>query len=76
MHHWSVSDVLALFLVLVFVVALVLVLSVVTKRDCDLENDRANTVRGQLLVLVAVALGALVLVVQRFELSHAVKSLL
>ena len=76
MHHWSTSDVLAVFLVLLFVVALVIILSVVTKRDSELECDRANTVRGNLLALLAIAAGVLVLVSQRFELQSAVKSLM
>ena len=76
MHSWTVSDVLALFLLVLFVIALVLVLSVVTKKDCEIEADRANTLRAQLLTLLAVALGVVVLVAQRHELQHAVHHLM
>ena len=76
MHAWGVSSVLALLFVLVLVISLILVLSVVAKKDSELEADRANTIRAQLLVLLAVALGLVVLVSQRAELSHAVKHLM
>ena len=74
--HWTTSDCLGVFLVVLFVIALVLVLSVVTKKDCEIEADRANTIRAQLLALLAIALGVLVLVSQRHELGHAVRHLL
>lgn len=73
---WTVSTVLALFLLLVFVIALILTLSVVTKKDCEIENDRPNYIRAQLLLFLAVAMGVVVLVSQRYELSHAVKHLM
>jgi len=76
MHSWSVSDVLALFLVVLFVVSLVLVLSVVAKKDCDVEADRSNTIRAQLLTLLTIGLGSLVLVSQRHQLQHAVQHLM
>ena len=76
MHNWSVSCALSVFLVVLFVIALVLVLSVVTKKDCEIEADRANTIRAQLLTLLSVALGVLVLVSQRHELASAVHTLL
>ena len=76
MESWSTSSALSLLLVVLFVVALVLVLSVVTKKDCDIESDRANTIRAQLLTLLAVALGVVVLVSQRHELSCAVKHMM
>jgi heme/copper-type cytochrome/quinol oxidase subunit 3 len=77
MHSsWTVSTVLALFLLVVFLIALILTLSVVTRKDCDIENDRANTIRAQLLLFLAVAMGVVVLVSQRYELSHAVKHLM
>ena len=74
--HWTTSQALSVFLVVLFVIALVLVLSVVTKKDCEIEADRANTIRAQLLTLLSVALGILVLVSQRHELAGAVKHLL
>lgn len=77
MHaHWSVSAVLALFLVLLFVVSLIIVLALIVKQNCDLEADRANVLRAQLLTLLAVALGVLVLVSYRVELSDAVHNLM
>ena len=76
MHAFTTSNCLSIFLVVLFVIALVLVLSVVTKKDCDIEADRANTIRAQLLTLLSVALGILVLVSQRHELAGAVHSLL
>ena len=76
MHSWTTSCALSIFLVVLFVIALVLVLSVVTKKDCEIEADRANTIRAQLLTLLAVALGLVVLVSQRHELSSAVSHLL
>jgi len=77
MHsHWSVSSTILLFAVLALVVGLVLALSVVTKRDCEVEADRANTTRATLLLLVSFSVGVLVLATQRLELGHAVKSLM
>ena len=76
MNSWTCSNALSVFLVVLFVIALVLVLSVVTKKDCEIEADRANTIRAQLLTLLSVALGVLVLVSQRHELASAVHHLL
>ena len=76
MHSWTCSAALSIFLIVLFVIALVLVLSVVTKKDCEIEADRANTIRAQLLTLLAVALGLVVLVSQRHELAGAVQHLL
>ena len=76
MHAWGVSSVLALLLVLAVVIATVLTLSVVTKRDEDVEADRANTIRAQLLLLLAIGVAGLVLVSQRYELGQAVKHMM
>ena len=76
MHNWTCSAALSVFLVVLFIIALVLVLSVVTKKDCDIEADRANTIRAQLLALLSIALGIVVLVSQRHELASAVSHLL
>lgn len=75
-HSWTVSDAILLLAVLAFIVATVLVLSVVTKKDSDLECDRANTTRATLLMLTAFSIGVLVLAFQRLDLSHAVKNLM
>ncbi len=76
MHSLSTSGALSILLVVLFVVAFVLVLAVVTRKDCDIEHERANTIRAQLLTLLAVALGVVVLVSQRHELSCAVKHMM
>ena len=76
MKHWGVGDVAVLFLLLAFVVGLVLALSVITKSDDQVECDRANQVRAQLILLVAFVLGVIALVAQRYELSHAVQNML
>ena len=77
MHYsWSVSSAILLLAVLAFVVALVLSLSVIAKKDCEVEADRANTTRATLLLLVAAVVALLTLATQRLELGHAVKSLM
>lgn len=74
--HWSVGDVLFVFFVLLFIIAFVLVWSVVTRKDCELEQNRANVLRAQLLTLLAIAGGVLVWVTYRKELTGAVQHLL
>lgn len=76
MYSWSVSNAVLLLALLAFFVALVLALSVVAKRDGEVEADRANTTRATLLLLVALVAMVLVLATQRLELGHAVKSLM
>ena len=76
MHYWSVADVIVVFLVLTLVVGLVLTLSVVTKSDDQIESDRPNQIRAQLLLLLAFVLGVLALVAHRYELSSTVKSMM
>lgn len=75
-HSWTVSDAILLLAVLAFVVALVLVLSVITQKNSDVECDRANTTRATLLMLTALTVAALTLAFQRLDLSHAVKYLM
>jgi len=75
-HSWTVSDAILLLAVLAFVVALVLVLSVITQKNSDVECDRANTTRATLLMLTSFSIGILVLAFQRLDLSHAVKHLM
>lgn len=74
--HWQVSYVVLLLALLAFVTGLVLALSVVTKKDCELESDRANTTRATLLLLAAISLVLLVIAAQRFELGDAVRTLM
>ncbi len=75
-HSWTVSDAILLLAVLAFIVAVVISLSVITKKDSDVECDRANTTRATLLLLVALVTSVLVLAFQRLDLSHAVKHLM
>ena len=74
--HWQVSYVVLLLALLAFVSGLVLALSVITKKSHDLEQDRANTTRATLLLLVSVSMVLLVLAAQRFELADAVRTLI
>lgn len=74
--HWTVADVVLLFAVIALVIGLVLTLSVVVKRDADLEHDRANTTRATLFLLLAFAIAVVCLCVQRNALSHQVNSML
>lgn len=77
MHSdWSVASVVLLFALVAFVLGLVISLSVITKRDAEVECDRANTTRATLLLLIAFVIAVLVLVAQRHELSHAVHHLM
>lgn len=76
MHQWTVSSVVLLFALIAVVIGLVLALSVVTKKDGEVEHDRANTTRSTLILLVAIALVMLVVAVQRLELGEAVKHLM
>ena len=76
MHQWSVSSVVMLLAVLALLVGLVLTLAVVAKRDSQVEEERANTIRAQLLLLVAVAVGVLVLATQRLELADSIRHLM
>ena len=76
MHAWGVSSVLALFLVVALVISLILLLSVITKKDAELEADRANTIRAQLLLLFVIGVAGLTLVSMRVELGHAVKHMM
>ena len=73
MHY---SHALLFLAVLAFVVGTVLALSVVTRKDEDVEHDRANTTRSTLLLLVAFTLAVLVLAYQRYELADSVKDML
>jgi hypothetical protein len=74
---YGVSDVLTVLLAAVFITGIALLLAVITRKDEVLEHEqRANTVRAQLLLLSAVALGVLALLVQRYELAASVKHLL
>ena len=76
MYHWNVSDVLSLLLIVVFIIGTALVLSVVTRCDSDIEQDRPNQIRAQLILLVAFVLGVLTLVSQRYDLASSVKHLM
>jgi glucose uptake protein GlcU len=76
MSHWNVSSVLMLLAFIAFILGLVIALSVITKKNEDLESDRANTTRSYLLLLASISLVLFVLVAQRFELGQAVRHLM
>lgn len=76
MYSYGVSDVLYVFAVMAFVLGLLLTLTVITKSDCALEADRANTVRAQLLLLVAFVIALFALLCQRTQLVDSVRHLL
>ena len=70
------SNSLLFLAVIAFLIGVVLTLSVITKTDEKVEEDRANTTRATLLLLVAFVLVVLVLVFQRYELADSVKDML
>lgn len=74
--HWSWGDVLYIFLILMFIISFVLVWVVVTRRDCTIEQERANVIRAQLLTLLTIATGFVVWLAYRMELKTAVSGLL
>ena len=76
MHAGHFSSALILLAVIAFVAGVILMLSVVTKRDEEVEHDRANTTRSTLLLLTSFTLAILVLVYQRHELADSVKHML
>lgn len=76
MAHWEVSHVLLLLAFIAFILGLLIMLSVVTKKDELVECDRANTTRAYLLLLASISLVLFVLVAQRFELGQAVRHLM
>jgi hypothetical protein len=71
--HWSTSDILFIFTVLLVILAFVLVLVVVTRKNCEVEQERANVIRAQLLALLAIAFGVMVFLLQRKELAESVR---
>ena len=62
--------------VLALIAGIVLMLSVITKKDEELEQDRANTTRATLLLLTSFAIAVLALVYHRYELADSVKQML
>lgn len=76
MYKFGFSSALILLAVIAFLIGLVLTLTVVTKKDSEVEQDRANTTRATLLLLVALVLVFLVVVYQRVELSDSVRDML
>lgn len=61
--------------VLALIAGIVLMLSVITKSDEDLEQDRANTTRATLLLLASFSIAILSLVYHRYELADSVKQM-
>ena len=76
MYKFGYSSALILLAVIVFLIGLVLTLSVITKENCAVEEDRANTTRATLLLLVALSLIFFAVVFQRVELADSVKDML
>ena len=74
--HFHLSHCFMLIAFIAFVIGAVLALTVVSKRDCELERDRANTTRATLFLLTGLVLSVLILVAQREQLSHEVHSLM
>lgn len=74
--HFHLSHCLILVAFIAFVIGAVLALTVVSKKDCELERDRANTTRATLFLLVSFTLAIFILVSQREELSHEVHALM
>ena len=74
-HSWTTAHCVFVFALIAFIIGFVLMLSVIVKRDDQLDCDRANTTRSYLLLLTALVLAVFILVAQRFELAHMVKHL-
>lgn len=74
----EVSSMLYLFAVIALVIGVVLMLTVVvqTAEEVDSDEDKHNTTRSTLFLLLAFTLAIFVLVQQRYELKDAVKSLM
>ena len=73
---YTFSYALILLAVIAFISGTIIALSVITKENEKLEDDRANTTRATLLLLIALVLAVLVLVYARSELAHSVKDML
>jgi len=74
--HFHLSHCFMLLAFIAFVIGAVLALVSVSKRDCELEQDRSNVTRATLFLLVALVISVLILVAQREQLSHEVHSLM
>lgn len=73
---WSVANVVCVFGVVALVISLVLILYVVTRRNCEVESDRANITRASLLIWLTIALFVFLLALQRYSLQAAVSQLM
>ena len=73
--NWSVADVLYVFVILFFVIAFILTLVVITRKN-ECEEDRLNVVRAQLLLLLVIGFVGIVILAQRQALHGAVAHLL
>ena len=74
-NHWGVSHVTMIFALIALIIGVVLMLSIITRKNDEVDCDKANIVRANLLLLTALVLAVFVLVAQRFELSKMVKHL-
>lgn len=61
---WKISNVLLTFLLIAFIIAVILALSVITQNDEDLTRLEANRARARILLWISFVLGLLVLVYQ------------
>jgi glucose uptake protein GlcU len=74
---WKVSDALLAFAVITLVVGVVLMLCyVLMDEDEKNEHNAHNLHRATLFLLASIAIGIFVLVFQRIEVAHFVKSML
>jgi len=72
-----VSTAFYAFAMIALVIGFVLMLTVVATATEDLtENDKHNTTRSTLFLLLAFTLAIFILVHQRYELVHKIKNML
>ncbi len=74
---WKISDAFLAFAVIALIIGIVLMFSFSLKDDDErTETDNHNLSRASLFLLATVALGVLVLVFQRYEAEHLLKSMM
>ncbi len=75
--EWHLSSAFYAFAVIALIIGVVLLLTVVTTSEKDLtENDRHNTTRSTLFLILAFVLAVFILVHQRYEVKEALKHLM
>lgn len=74
---WSYSSTFYAFAVIALVIGVLLMLTVVTTDESDLtENDKHNTTRATLFLLLAFVLVVFIMVHQRYEVAHGIAKML